>query len=103
MLGGLLRKSNRGKSPPQIFALPKRGTLNVHDSVLPKYAGFLPLIWALLNDEKEVGVPAHMMDDTLDAGDIVLQQSVPVGPRDTTAVLFGKTLKLFGPVRLRAV
>jgi methionyl-tRNA formyltransferase len=84
--------------PPQVFALPKRGTLNVHDSLLPKYAGFSPLIWALLNDEKEVGVTAHMMDDTLDAGDIVLQRSVPVGPRDTTAVLFEKTLELFGPI-----
>ena len=84
--------------PPQVFALPKRGTLNVHDSLLPKYAGFSPLIWALLNDEKEVGVTAHMMDDTLDAGDIVLQRSVPVGPRDTTADLFAKTLELFGPI-----
>ncbi|MFD5826644.1 methionyl-tRNA formyltransferase [Lentzea sp. NPDC060358] len=84
--------------PPQVFALPRHGTLNVHDSLLPKYAGFSPLIWALLNDEKEVGVTAHMMDDTLDAGDIVLQRSVPVGPRDTTAVLFEKTLELFGPI-----
>jgi len=84
--------------PPQVFALPRRGTLNVHDSLLPKYAGFSPLIWALLNDEKEVGVTAHMMDDTLDAGDIVLQRSVPVGPRDTTADLFEKTLELFGPI-----
>ncbi|MET9627901.1 methionyl-tRNA formyltransferase [Lentzea sp. NPDC006480] len=84
--------------PPQVFALPKHGTLNVHDSLLPKYAGFSPLIWALLNDEKEVGVTAHMMDDTLDAGDIVLQRSVPVGPRDTTADLFEKTLELFGPI-----
>ncbi|ANZ35585.1 methionyl-tRNA formyltransferase [Lentzea guizhouensis] len=84
--------------PPQVFALPKRGTLNVHDSLLPKYAGFSPLIWALINDEKEVGVTAHMMDDTLDAGDIVLQRSVPVGPRDTAADLFQKTLELFGPI-----
>lgn len=84
--------------PPQVFALPRHGTLNVHDSLLPKYAGFSPLIWALLNDEKEVGVTAHMMDDTLDAGDIVLQRSVPVGPRDTTADLFQKTLELFGPI-----
>ncbi|TWP52435.1 methionyl-tRNA formyltransferase [Lentzea tibetensis] len=84
--------------PPQVFTLPKHGTLNVHDSLLPSYAGFSPLIWALINDEKEVGVTAHMMDDTLDAGDVVLQRSVPVGPRDTTAILFEKTLALFGPI-----
>jgi methionyl-tRNA formyltransferase len=84
--------------PPQIFNLPRHGTLNVHDSLLPKYAGFSPLIWALLNGEKEVGVTAHMMDETLDAGDIVLQRAVPVGDRDTTTDLFHKTLELFGPI-----
>ncbi|GID28726.1 methionyl-tRNA formyltransferase [Paractinoplanes brasiliensis] len=84
--------------PPSIFTLPRLGTLNVHDSLLPAYAGFSPLIWALINGEKEVGVTAHMMDDTLDAGDIVLQRAVPVGPRDTTTDLFHKTLELFGPI-----
>jgi methionyl-tRNA formyltransferase len=84
--------------PPSIFTLPRLGTLNVHDSLLPAYAGFSPLIWALINGEKEVGVTAHMMDDTLDAGDIVLQRAVPVGPRDTTTDLFHRTLELFGPI-----
>jgi methionyl-tRNA formyltransferase len=84
--------------PPQIFTLPRLGTLNVHDSLLPAYAGFAPLIWALINGEKEVGVTAHMMNDELDAGDIVLQRAVPVGPRDTTTDLFHKTLELFGPI-----
>ncbi|MDI1461651.1 methionyl-tRNA formyltransferase [Catellatospora sp. KI3] len=84
--------------PPKVFRLPRLGTLNVHDSLLPKYAGFSPLIWALLNGEPEVGVTAHMMDDELDAGDIVLQRAVPVGARDTTTDLFHKTLELFGPI-----
>jgi methionyl-tRNA formyltransferase len=84
--------------PPQIFELPRRGTLNVHDSLLPAYAGFSPLIWALINGAKEVGVTAHMMDGTLDAGDIVLQRAVAVGERDTTTDLFHKTLALFGPI-----
>lgn len=84
--------------PPSVFALPRLGTLNVHDSLLPAYAGFSPLIWALLNGEPEVGVTAHIMDDTLDAGDIVLQRAVPVGPRDTATDLFHKTLALFGPI-----
>ena len=84
--------------PPRIFNLPPFGTLNVHDALLPAYAGFSPLIWALLNDEREVGVTAHMMDDTLDAGPIVLQRAVPVGAADTTTDLFHKTLELFGPI-----
>jgi hypothetical protein len=46
-----------------------------------------PLNWAIINGEKEVGVTAHMMDDDLDAGDIVLQRAAPVGPRDTATDL----------------
>ncbi|AHH94937.1 methionyl-tRNA formyltransferase [Kutzneria viridogrisea] len=89
--------------PPEIFTLPRHGTLNVHDSLLPAYAGFSPLIWALINGEPEVGVTAHMMDEVLDAGDIVLQRSVPVGPTDTTTDLFHKTVDLIGPITVDAL
>ncbi|WP_277068491.1 methionyl-tRNA formyltransferase [Saccharomonospora viridis] len=84
--------------PPEIFRLPKHGTLNVHDSLLPAYAGFSPIIWALLNGEKEVGVTAHMMDEELDAGPILLQRAVEVGPKDTATDLFHKTVDLIGPL-----
>lgn len=89
--------------PPEIFNLPAQGTLNVHDSLLPAYAGFSPLIWALVNGEKEVGVTAHMMDDELDAGDIVLQRAVPVGPKDTATDLFHRTCDLIGPIVTEAL
>ncbi|MFI2428850.1 methionyl-tRNA formyltransferase [Streptomyces sp. NPDC018955] len=89
--------------PPRVFGLPRHGTLNVHDSLLPKYAGFSPLIWALINGESEVGVTAHMMNDELDAGDIVRQESVPVGPTDTATDLFHKTVDLIAPVTLGAL
>ncbi|MGW7318589.1 methionyl-tRNA formyltransferase [Streptomyces sp. NPDC054865] len=89
--------------PSRIYDLPRHGTLNVHDSLLPKYAGFSPLIWALINGETEVGVTAHMMDEVLDAGDIVLQQSVAVGPTDTATDLFHKTVDLIAPVTVGAL
>ncbi|MGW2303055.1 methionyl-tRNA formyltransferase [Streptomyces sp. NPDC001809] len=89
--------------PPHIYNLPRHGTLNIHDSLLPKYAGFSPLIWALINGESEVGVTAHMMDEVLDAGDIVQQHSVPVGPADTTTDLFHKTVDLIAPVTIDAL
>ncbi len=78
--------------PPEIFKAPRLGTLNVHDSLLPKYAGFAPLVWALINGETEVGITAHVMDDELDRGDIILQERVAVAPTDTTADLFHKTI-----------
>ena len=86
--------------PPRIFELPRLGTLNVHDALLPAYAGFSPLIWALINDEPEVGVTAHLMDAALDAGPIVLQRAVSVGDTDTATDLFHKTLELFGPITI---
>ncbi|WP_329183306.1 methionyl-tRNA formyltransferase [Actinacidiphila glaucinigra] len=84
--------------PPEIFDLPPHGTLNVHDSLLPAYAGFSPIIWALVNGEERVGVTAHRMDGELDAGDVLLQRSVPVGPDDTATDLFHRTCDLIAPL-----
>ncbi|WP_320773806.1 methionyl-tRNA formyltransferase [Streptomyces sp. CRN 30] len=89
--------------PPRVYGLPRHGTLNVHDSLLPKYAGFSPIIWALINGEPEVGVTAHLMDEELDAGDIVLQQAVAVGPTDTATDLFHRTVDLIAPVTIGAL
>ena len=84
--------------PPHVFELPRFGTLNVHDSLLPAYAGFSPIVWALINGEKQVGVTAHMMNEELDAGDIVVQKAIDVGPRDTATDLFHRTVELIEPV-----
>ncbi|MFJ7057884.1 methionyl-tRNA formyltransferase [Streptomyces microflavus] len=89
--------------PPEIYNLPVHGTLNIHDSLLPAYAGFSPLIWALINGEPEVGVTAHLMDEELDAGDIVVQRSVAVGPTDTATDLFHRTVDLIAPVTTEAL
>ena len=89
--------------PPEVFTAPRLGSLNVHDSLLPRYAGFAPLNWAIINGETEVGVTAHVMDERLDRGDIVLQWSVPVGPRDTATDMFHATLEMMGPITLEAM
>ena len=89
--------------PPEIFGAPRLGTLNVHDSLLPAYAGFAPLNWALINGEPEVGITAHIMDERLDRGVIILQPRVTVEPADTIGDLFSKTLVLFGPTTVAAL
>ncbi len=89
--------------PPAIFDAPRLGTLNVHDSLLPAYAGFAPLNWALINGEPEVGITAHVMDEQLDRGSIILQPRVTVEPADTIGDLFAKTLVLFGPTTVAAL
>lgn len=89
--------------PPAIFDAPRLGTLNVHDSLLPAYAGFAPLNWALINGELEVGITAHHMNAQLDRGLIILQPRVTVEDTDTIGDLFAKTLVLFGPTTVEAL
>lgn len=89
--------------PPEIFSWPEHGTLNIHDGLLPEYAGFSPVLWALLNRETHVGVTVHRMDETLDGGPVVAQQSIPVGPRDTTTELVLRTMDLIEPLIVRAL
>lgn len=84
--------------PREIFDWPAHGTLNIHDGLLPEYAGFSPVLWALLNRERRVGVTVHRMDETLDGGPILAQRSVPVGPRDTTTDLVMRTMDLIDPL-----
>jgi methionyl-tRNA formyltransferase len=84
--------------PPELFDLPPHGTLNIHDSLLPSYAGFSPIIWALINGEARVGVTAHRMNGELDAGEILMQRSVAVGPADTATDLFHRTVDLIAPI-----
>jgi methionyl-tRNA formyltransferase len=89
--------------PPEVFSIPRLGTLNVHDALLPAYAGFAPLNWALINDEPEVGVTAHMMNAEFDAGDIVVQRATPVADSDVITDLFDRTLAMFGPITVDAL
>lgn len=84
--------------PEEIWDAPRLGTLNIHDSLLPSYAGFSPLLWALINGEKEVGVTAHIMDEHLDTGPIVGSMSTPVSAHDTGTDLFHRTVALIHPL-----
>ncbi len=89
--------------PREIYDAPTHGTLNIHDSLLPRYAGFSPVLWALLNRESHVGVTVHRMDEGLDTGPIVAQQAVPVGPTSTTTELVLATMDLIEPLVVRSL
>jgi len=88
---------------PAVYRLARHGAINIHDAMLPKYGGFAPLNWALINGEREVGVTVHFMNADFDLGDIIVQQSVPIEPKDTVTDLFHKTVELFAPLTLQAL
>ena len=68
---------------PEILQLARVGAFNLHGSLLPMYRGRAPINWAILHGERETGATLHAMVNRPDAGDIVDQQAVPIGPEDT--------------------
>ncbi|MEW6313362.1 MAG: formyltransferase [Pseudomonadota bacterium] len=69
---------------------PKRGALNMHGSLLPKYRGRVPVNWAVIKGESETGATLHYMTAKPDNGAIVDQQTVPILPDDTAGEVFHK-------------
>lgn len=65
------------------LALPKRGALNMHGSLLPKYRGRAPVHWAIIRGETVTGASLHYMLEKPDAGALVDQQPVPIGENDS--------------------
>jgi methionyl-tRNA formyltransferase len=73
-----------------LLALPSRGALNMHGSLLPRYRGRVPINWAIIHGETETGATLHYMTEKPDAGDIVAQTAVPILPDDTAKEVFDK-------------
>jgi methionyl-tRNA formyltransferase len=73
--------------------------INFHGSLLPKYRGRTPHVWAIINGEKETGVTAHLMTGEVDDGDIVKQVVIPIEQNDTGA----SVLKRFEGVYIRLI
>ena len=75
---------------PELLAIPARGALNMHGSLLPKYRGRVPINWAIIHGETETGATLHYMVAKPDAGDIVAQTPVPILPDDTAREVLDK-------------
>jgi methionyl-tRNA formyltransferase len=69
--------------PEELLKLAPRGAYNLHGSLLPKYRGRAPVNWALVHGETQTGATLHVMSARADAGEIVDQEPVPIGPDDT--------------------
>ena len=70
-----------------VLAVAPKGGVNVHASLLPKYRGAAPIAWAIYNGETETGVTIIRMSTALDAGDLLAQEKIPIGPEDTAGEL----------------
>ncbi len=76
----------------KILELPPLGAFNLHGSLLPKYRGRAPINWAVLHGETHLGMTLHRMVKKADAGAVVAQEGVEIGPSDTAEQAFRKVL-----------
>ena len=73
--------------PDYFLQTPRRGCINVHFSLLPRYRGAAPANWAIVNGETETGVTTMFIEPTLDTGPILLQRKTPIGDQETAPEL----------------
>ena len=76
--------------PKEILDYPKYGCINVHASLLPKYRGGAPIHKAIIDGEKYTGITIMYMDEGMDTGDIISQESLEILDTDTTGSLHDK-------------
>ena len=93
-----------GKLLPQaLLEIPKQAIINVHSSLLPQYRGAAPINWAVLNGDSETGVTIQYMAAELDAGDILLKKTTPIGPEEDAAQLYDRLALLGGEAASEAL
>lgn len=89
--------------PPALLALPPRGCLNVHASLLPRWRGAAPIQRALLAGDSTTGITIMQMDRGLDTGPILLQEAIAIAPGDTAGTLHDKLAMLGARLLVRAL
>lgn len=78
--------------PKVIREIPKYGVCGIHASLLPKYAGWSPLTWAIIHGEKESGVTFFQFDDSVDGGDIIAQRNFLITQEDNIESVYEKAM-----------
>jgi methionyl-tRNA formyltransferase len=73
--------------PGEVLFLPPLGCYNVHASVLPAYRGPAPVRWAIINGERTTGITIFRMDEGMDTGDVLVDESLEIGPDETAGML----------------
>ncbi|OQW97487.1 MAG: methionyl-tRNA formyltransferase [Desulfobacteraceae bacterium A6] len=82
--------------PKEVLSIPKKGAINLHASLLPKYRGPAPIQWAIINMEKETGVTAMLMDEGLDTGNILLSAKTDIYSKETSSSLHDRLSRIAG-------
>lgn len=80
--------------PEIVWAMPPKGTINLHASLLPNYRGAAPINWAVINGEKETGVTTFFIEKEIDTGKVIERESVTIGENETVGELHDRLMEL---------
>lgn len=89
--------------PREILSIPRLGAVNVHPSRLPHLRGPAPIQWAIIQGETVTAVTTMLMNQRMDAGDILLQEPVPIDPNDTAGSLHDKLAPIGGRLLVKTI
>jgi len=89
--------------PPWMLALPRLGCINLHGSLLPRYRGAAPIQWAVANGDAFTGNTTMLLEEGLDTGPILLQQTVEIKPNETAMDLFDALAKAGAPLMVETL
>ncbi|MGR3465190.1 methionyl-tRNA formyltransferase [Limimaricola sp.] len=82
--------------PQAVLDAPKRGCLNIHASLLPRWRGAAPIQRAIMEGDTETGICIMQMEAGLDTGPVLLREATPIAPTDTAADLHDRLAKMGG-------
>ena len=77
-----------------VLDAPRRGSINVHASLLPRYRGAAPIAWAIMRGERETGITTFQMDEGMDTGAMLLRAATPIGAEETAGELAARLAAL---------
>jgi methionyl-tRNA formyltransferase len=89
--------------PEVVWNMPPMGTINLHGSLLPQYRGAAPINWAVINGEKQTGVTTFKLQHEIDTGDILLQDSFPIGDDDTAGEVHDRMKEIGAQLLVKTV
>ena len=89
--------------PKAVLDMPKRGCINVHGSLLPKYRGAAPIQWSVLNGDREAGVSTMYLAEGMDSGDVIDMVSTPIGESESFGSVYERLKTLGGELLVKTL
>jgi methionyl-tRNA formyltransferase len=89
--------------PARLLTIPKLGWINLHASLLPKYRGAAPINWAIVNGETVTGITSMRIDAGMDTGEMLLQQEISIGAKETAPELAARMSEAGAPLMLKTL